>query len=77
MAEPLFRRLTLIGVGLIGSSVARIARERGDIAGEIVVNARTAKTLDRVRDRLTDFSNPASGSFYFAPSVETLNAALK
>jgi putative iron-dependent peroxidase len=29
-----------------------------------------------VRDRLTDFSNPASGSFYFAPSVETLNAAL-
>jgi putative iron-dependent peroxidase len=30
-----------------------------------------------VRDRLTDFSNPASGSFYFAPSVETLDAALK
>ncbi len=29
-----------------------------------------------VRDRLVDFSNPASGSFYFAPSVETLNAAL-
>jgi cyclohexadieny/prephenate dehydrogenase len=48
--EPLFQRLTLIGIGLIGSSVARIARERGDIAGEIVVNARTAKTLDRVRE---------------------------
>ncbi len=29
-----------------------------------------------VRDRLTDFSNPASGSFYFAPSLETLDAAL-
>jgi putative iron-dependent peroxidase len=28
------------------------------------------------RDRLTDFSNPASGSFYFAPSVETLDAML-
>ncbi|HZT05396.1 MAG TPA: Dyp-type peroxidase [Chloroflexota bacterium] len=28
----------------------------------------------QVRDRLTDFSNPASGSFYFAPSLETLNA---
>jgi putative iron-dependent peroxidase len=28
------------------------------------------------RDRLTDFSNPASGSFYFAPSVETLAKAL-
>jgi putative iron-dependent peroxidase len=29
-----------------------------------------------VRDRLVDFSNPASGSFYFAPSVETLDAGL-
>ena len=28
------------------------------------------------RDRLTSYSNPASGSFYFAPSVETLDAAL-
>ena len=50
MPEPLFKRLALIGIGLIGSSVARIARERGDLAGEIVVNARTAKTLDRVRE---------------------------
>ena len=32
MPEPLFRRLALIGVGLIGSSLARIARERGDLA---------------------------------------------
>jgi cyclohexadieny/prephenate dehydrogenase len=47
MAEPLFKRLALLGIGLIGSSVARIARERGDIAGEIVVNARTQATLDR------------------------------
>jgi cyclohexadieny/prephenate dehydrogenase len=45
---PLFQRLALLGVGLIGSSVARIARERGDLAAEIVVNARTQKTLDRV-----------------------------
>lgn len=29
-----------------------------------------------VRDRLVDFSNPASGSFYFAPSVETLESSL-
>ena len=50
VGEPLFRRLALIGIGLIGSSVARIARERGDIAGEVVVNARTAKTLERVRE---------------------------
>ena len=48
MADPVFKRLALVGIGLIGSSVARIARQRGDIAGEIVVNARTQKTLDRV-----------------------------
>ena len=50
MAEPLFERLTLLGVGLIGSSVARIARLRGDVAREIVVNARTQQTLDRVME---------------------------
>ncbi len=50
MVEPLFKRIAFLGIGLIGSSVARIARERGDIAGEIVVNARTQKTLDRVME---------------------------
>ena len=29
-----------------------------------------------VRDKLTDYSNPVSGSFYFAPSVETLDSVL-
>ncbi len=48
MAEPLFRRLALIGVGLIGSSVARIARARGDLAAEVVATARSAATLARV-----------------------------
>jgi cyclohexadieny/prephenate dehydrogenase len=48
VVEPLFKRLTFLGIGLIGSSVARIARQRGDLAAEIVVNARTQKTLDRV-----------------------------
>ena len=46
----MFRRLVLIGVGLIGSSVARIARQRGDLAGELVVSARTQRTLDRVME---------------------------
>lgn len=50
MADPIFKRLALLGVGLIGSSVARIARHRGDIAAEIVVNARTQKSLDRVME---------------------------
>jgi cyclohexadieny/prephenate dehydrogenase len=50
VADPIFKRLALLGVGLIGSSVARIARHRGDIAAEIVVNARTQKSLDRVME---------------------------
>jgi len=40
----------LIGVGLIGSSLARIAMQRGDLATEVVVNARTQQTLDRVME---------------------------
>ena len=50
MAEPVFRRLALIGIGLIGSSVARIAKQRGDLAAEVVANARSQATLDRVRE---------------------------
>ena len=50
MADLLFRRMALLGIGLIGSSVARIARERRDLAAEIVVNARTQETLDRVAE---------------------------
>jgi cyclohexadieny/prephenate dehydrogenase len=47
---PIFKRLALVGIGLIGSSVARIAMQRGDLAAEVVATARTAKTLDRVRE---------------------------
>jgi len=50
MSAPLFRRMTLLGVGLIGGSVARIAKERGELAEEIVANARTQRTLDRVME---------------------------
>lgn len=50
MVEPVFKRLALLGVGLIGSSIARIAQERGDLAAEVIVNARTQKTLDRVTE---------------------------
>jgi deferrochelatase/peroxidase EfeB len=30
----------------------------------------------QARDAITDYSTPASGAYYFAPSVETLDAAL-
>jgi len=45
---PVFQRLALVGVGLIGSSVARIARERGDLAAEVVVTDSSAAVLERV-----------------------------
>lgn len=50
MAEPLFNRLCLVGIGLIGSSIARVAKKRGDIAKTIVVTTRRAETLARVRE---------------------------
>jgi len=48
-AEPLFERLCLIGVGLIGSSIARAARANGGIARSIVAHTRRPETLARVR----------------------------
>jgi cyclohexadieny/prephenate dehydrogenase len=46
---PLFNRLALIGVGLIGSSIARAARAQGAVR-EIVATARTAATRQRVAE---------------------------
>ena len=48
MTTPLFDRVALIGIGLIGSSIARVMRRDG-LAGTIVACARTDETLDTVR----------------------------
>jgi cyclohexadieny/prephenate dehydrogenase len=47
--EPPFKRIALIGFGLIGGSIARAARVQG-LAGEIVTTARSAKTRARVTE---------------------------
>ena len=47
ISEPHFKRVALIGVGLIGSSLARVLR-RDAMADEIVGCARTARTRDRI-----------------------------
>jgi cyclohexadieny/prephenate dehydrogenase len=53
-AKPLFERLALIGMGLIGSSIARAARQR-ELAGSIAASARTEATRKRVAElRLAD-----------------------
>ncbi len=46
--DPVFKRLALIGIGLIGSSIARIARERRDLAAEVVVTDSSPTVLERV-----------------------------
>ncbi|MBK8908603.1 MAG: prephenate/arogenate dehydrogenase family protein [Rhodospirillales bacterium] len=48
-AEPLFERIALIGIGLIGSSLARLVRRDG-LAGHIAVCSRTQTTLDAARN---------------------------
>jgi cyclohexadieny/prephenate dehydrogenase len=47
--KPLFNRLALIGVGLIGSSIAHAARKQG-VVREIVATARSAATRKRVAE---------------------------
>jgi cyclohexadieny/prephenate dehydrogenase len=46
---PQFKRIALIGFGLIGGSIARAARAQG-LVGEIVATARSAKTRARVAE---------------------------
>jgi len=48
-SAPIFNRLALIGVGLIGSSIARAARAQGAVR-EITASARSAATRRRVAE---------------------------
>jgi cyclohexadieny/prephenate dehydrogenase len=48
-ATPLFKRVALIGFGLIGGSIARAARAQA-LTGEIVTTARSEKTRARVTE---------------------------
>ena len=47
--EPMFERIALIGIGLIGSSLARVIRREG-LAREVVISTRSADTLNRARE---------------------------
>ncbi|WP_436643889.1 prephenate/arogenate dehydrogenase family protein [Microbaculum sp. FT89] len=49
MPEPLVDTLALIGIGLIGSSIARVAKREG-LARHIVVQTRRPETLARAED---------------------------
>lgn len=49
MSEPLFERVALIGIGLIGSSIAINARQRG-LARHVAIATRSPETLARARE---------------------------
>jgi cyclohexadieny/prephenate dehydrogenase len=58
MTIPQFDRIALIGIGLIGSSIARDVKELG-LAGDLVISTRSTETLKRAQelqlgDRYTD-----------------------
>jgi cyclohexadieny/prephenate dehydrogenase len=49
MSAPVFQRVALIGIGLIGASIALAAR-RADAAGHIAISTRSAATLKRAEE---------------------------
>ncbi|MEK4033585.1 prephenate/arogenate dehydrogenase family protein [Methylocystis sp. IM3] len=49
MAEPVFSRVALVGAGLIGSSIARAARDYG-VAREVAIVDASASVMARVRE---------------------------
>ncbi|MCJ9750902.1 prephenate/arogenate dehydrogenase family protein [Neorhizobium sp. BETTINA12A] len=49
MSTPLFDRIALIGIGLIGSSIARDVKELG-LTRDVVISTRSAETLKRAEE---------------------------
>ena len=49
MPEPLFEKIALVGIGLIGSSLARVIRREG-LAGHVAISTRSAATLKRAEE---------------------------
>ncbi|MFV0367143.1 MAG: prephenate/arogenate dehydrogenase family protein [Hyphomicrobiaceae bacterium] len=45
--QPMFKRLALIGIGLIGSSISHAVRRHGALAGEIVGSSATQSTREK------------------------------
>jgi cyclohexadieny/prephenate dehydrogenase len=67
MSDVIFRRLALIGIGLIGASIALAAR-RGKLVEQIAISSRTTKTLERAKEL-------GLGDAYFADAAEAVRDA--
>jgi len=66
-AKPLFGRIALVGIGLIGSSLARVIR-RKKLAGHIAIATRSASTLERAE-------NLGLGDSYHTDTAEAVKGA--
>jgi cyclohexadieny/prephenate dehydrogenase len=49
MTSPLFEKIALVGIGLIGSSLARVIRREG-LAVHVAISTRSASTLARAKE---------------------------
>jgi cyclohexadieny/prephenate dehydrogenase len=49
LPDPLFQKIALIGIGLIGSSLAHVVRREG-LGGHVSVSTRSAETLKRAEE---------------------------
>jgi cyclohexadieny/prephenate dehydrogenase len=67
LSDPLFQKIALVGIGLIGSSLARVVR-RERLAGHIAISTRSAATLKRAEE--LDL-----GDSYFADAREAVRDA--
>ena len=67
MSEPLFERVAIIGLGLIGGSLAAAMRARG-LAKVVVAGSRSERTLERgkllglIDDGSTDLAEAVKGA---------------
>ncbi|MDX8507294.1 prephenate/arogenate dehydrogenase family protein [Mesorhizobium captivum] len=74
MSKPMFENIALVGIGLIGSSLARVIRREG-LARHIAVASRSAETLKRAKelklgdDYTTDARKAARGADLIIVSV--------
>ena len=67
--ERMFKRMALIGVGLIGSSISHAARRAG-LVGEIVGCSSTAETRDKAEalGLVIDEPMPTPPTLFAAPT---------
>ncbi len=67
MPQPPFEKIALVGIGLIGSSLARVVRREG-LAGQIAITTRSEATLRRAREL-------GLGDLYFDAAPEAVRDA--